>query len=241
MSRINNALIRYIETPAFRGMVASIPYVGSSIDAILSSSGEIIRQRRIDQTISGLKEEMVGIEEKKIDKKFLESEEFYDIALDVFRYSIRTRHTTKVILYCKILAGSVLLDNSHERHSAEDFLGFISELSPIDIRVAAEIYKQQSRAPEVFDSEEKTQLKFIVNAGWHNIRKICKLDETDFQIALSKLSRAGLIKEIVGMYIEYTGGLYLITPAFKRLMKFIGTNMNEPLFNYEIEKEHSDL
>jgi hypothetical protein len=33
-------------------------------------------------------------------------------------------------------------------------------------------------------------------------------------MAVHKLSTAGLIKEIVGMYGNYTGGLYLITPSF---------------------------
>lgn len=240
-SKTNNLLIRYIDTPEFRGIVASIPYIGSSIDAIISGYGEKIRQKRIDQTITILKDDMAKIEQKKIDKTFLDGEEFYDLALRVFRYSLRTRHSKKITLYCKILAGSVLLDNRNERHSAEDFLGFVSELSLIDIRVAAEIYKQQSHMPKEFDHEENTQLNFVVNGGWHNIRQICKLDEIDFEIALGKLSRAGLIKEIVGMYIEYKGGLYLITPAFKRLMKFIRANVNEPLFNYEIEKDHYDL
>jgi hypothetical protein len=55
--------------------------------------------------------------------------------------------------------------------------------------------------PEKFDveSDENTELKFIVNNGWHNIRNICGLVEADLNISLYKLLRAGLIKEIVGM------------------------------------------
>lgn len=124
--------------PNLGGIVASIPYIGSSIDAMFSGYGEKIRQRRIDQTITILKDDMAKTEQKKIDKTFLDGEEFYDLVLRVFRYSLRTRHSKKITLYCKILAGSVLLDNRNERHSAEDFLGFVSELSLIDIRVAAE-------------------------------------------------------------------------------------------------------
>jgi hypothetical protein len=62
------------------------------------------------------------------------------------------------------------------------------------------------------------------------------MNETDFKISLYKLSRAGLIKEIVGTYVSYTGGHYLITPAFKRLMNFIKYS-KEPIFNYKVEQE----
>jgi hypothetical protein len=63
--RISNVLVRYIETPEFSAMVNSIPYIGSSIDALISGYGEKIRQRRIDETISTLKDEMAKIEQKK--------------------------------------------------------------------------------------------------------------------------------------------------------------------------------
>jgi hypothetical protein len=118
---------------------------------------------------------------------------------------------------------------------------FLSELSPIDLLVGLEIYKQQKYMPEKFDAEsnENTELKFIVNNGWHNIRNTCGLDEADLNIALAKLSRAGLIKEIVGMYLNYTGGIYLITPTFKRLMRFIRYS-SEPIFKYKIQTENGD-
>jgi len=90
--------------------------------------------------------------------------------------------------------------------------------------------------PEKFDveSNENTELKFIINSGWHDIRGKLALTEADFNIALTKLVRAGLIKETVGMYGNYTGGIYLITPAFKKLMLLIAY-ANEPLFSYKLK------
>jgi len=181
-----------------------------------------------------LNEAMSLIEEVKVDKSFLATEEFYDVMRSTLDACLRTRHDEKIKLYCKVLAGSVVVDNTDERHSAEDFISFISELSLTDIVVASEIYEKQKNVPEKFDmeSDENTELKFVVNSGWHDIRNICELSETDFRIALTKLSRAGMIKETVGSYIGYAGGLYLITPAFKRLMKLI-QYFNEPLFGYK--------
>jgi hypothetical protein len=64
---------------------------------------------------------------------------------------------------------------------------------------------------------------------------LCNLGDEEFRIALLKLTNAGLIKEIVGMYMDYTGGLYSITPTFQSLMKFIKLNTNDPLFNIKIK------
>jgi len=70
---------------------------------------------------------------------------------------LKTRYEEKIRLYCKILAGSVSLDNINERSSAEDY-----DLTPGDLRVALEIYRQQEDMPAQFDGEN-TELKFVVN------------------------------------------------------------------------------
>jgi hypothetical protein len=132
------------------------------------------------------------------------------------------------------------VDNSQKRRSAEDFLSFVSELNPTDIMLGLKIYDQQKDRPAQFDveSQDNTELKFVVNNGWHELQRICNLENAEFNIALHKLSAAGLIKEIVGMYVNYTGGLYLITPAFQDLMKFIRLNANDPLFNIRVRTPH---
>ncbi len=230
---IQHSLDNYLNNHALRNAIWQIPGIGSMLDYVIVSAGQEFQKRRLLQAIQYLNEAMSLIEDVKIDKSFLATEEFYDIMRLTLDECLRTGHNEKIRLNCKILVGSVVVDNTDERHSAADFISFISELSLTDILVASEIYKKQKDMPERFDMEsnENTELKFVVNNGWHNIRDICKLSETDFSIALTKLSRAGLIKETLGTYVGYGGGLYLITPAFKRLMKLI-QYFNEPLFSY---------
>jgi hypothetical protein len=224
----------YLNTPELRNPVCQIPVIGSAIDFMITTSAQQVQQKRFLQISQILSEEINLIDETKVNKSFLDSEEFHDILRKTFENSLRTRHIEKTKLNCQILIGSILLDNTAKSHTAEDFLVFVEELSPTDIKLASVIYEQQKVMPQRFDEEENTELKFIVRKGWHNIRSVCNLAETDFNIALYKLSRAGLIKEIVGMYLGYKGGLYLITPAFKGLMDFISYT-NEPLFTYKIQ------
>jgi len=46
----------------------------------------------------------------------------------------------------------------------------------------------------------------------------------DIPFILLRLERCGLIKEITGGYIDYTGGVYIITDVFRKLMKFLESN-----------------
>jgi hypothetical protein len=237
-SNIENGAVIYSQNTALRTAVNLIPGIGPTIDLILSSGGQNIQTRRIVETITDLKNEMNAISESKIDRKFLDTEEFYDYMMRTFERCSRTRHNEKRIFYCKILAHSVSIDNAVERSSTEDFIGFIDELSLTDLKVGMKIYEQQENAPEKFDidSDENTELKYIVRSGWHDIKNLCQLDEIDFDISLRKLARTGLIKEIVGSYAGYTGGLYLVTRTFRKLMNFIQLGTDTPLFYYYINR-----
>ena len=228
----------YLNNLELRESICQIPYIGNALDYMFSHLGKSFQERRLLQTINDLNEEIIQIDESKIDKSFLTTEEFYDFVMKTLENCRKTRHNDKIRLYCKILLGAVIIDNSNQRHSVEDFLSFLSELSPTDLQVGLEIYKRQKNMPEKFDfdSQEHTELEFTIRTGWHSIRDSLGMDETDFKIALYKLSRAGLIKEIVGTYVSYTGGHYLITPAFRRLMDFIKYS-KEPVFKYNVEQQ----
>jgi hypothetical protein len=225
----------YLDNLELRQSIWQIPYIGNAVDYIFSELGKSFQQRRLLQAIQYLTEETSQISESKVDKSFLDTEEFYDLIMRTLESCIKTRHNDKIRLYCKILIGAVLIDNRDQRHSAEDFLALIAELSLMDLQVGMDIYKRQKNMPEKFnlESRENNELEFTVRTGWHNICSSLEMNETDFKIALYKLSRAGLIKEIVGTYVGYTGGHYIITPAFKILMDLIKYS-NEPTFNYKI-------
>jgi hypothetical protein len=130
-----------------------------------------------------------------------------------------------------------LIENLEERSSAEDFIGFIDELSFKDLKLGLKMYEQQRDIPEKFDPDKgNTELKFALEHGWHDLRAMCQLTEVEFRISLGKLVRTNLIKEIVGPYVNYPGGAYLITPTFQKLMKFVQLGTDTPLFNYHASR-----
>jgi hypothetical protein len=135
------------------------------------------------------------------------------------------------------LIGSSLIENREIRHTGEEILSLVEDLSEVDLRLAREIYRQQEKITYDFDPstpnevtpEEKSELKFVRESGWNTLRERCKMDEDTYSVSLLKLSRAGLIKEIVGTYSSYGGHKYIITPLFQRLIKIISYH-KEPLF-----------
>lgn len=205
-----------------RNSICQIPIIGYALDAIFIDLGKQYYEKRVIQVIQLLREEMFlieeSIEESKVDKEFLETEEFFDLVIRIMEYSVKTRQREKVRLNCSILAGSILIENKDLRNSAEDLLILIRDLSPIDLKVAKEIYKQQENKPDKFDDEGNSnfnELHFVDSSGWDKLPGLCKLEVGDFRLALTKLSNAGLIKEIVGSYSSYMGGKYIITSTFK--------------------------
>jgi hypothetical protein len=220
----------YNQNVGLRYVINQIPIVGFFIDNFFGKTGAEIQERRLMQTIQFLHELTDKIDKTKVDYDFLESEEFTDLIVKIFQNSVKTRHKDKILLNCKILAGSILTENRDIRHSAEDLLVLVSELSPTDLKIASEIYEQQKDKPAKFDFEKGYgELNFITEKGWDNVQRFCKLDDSDFRLGLTKLSNAGLIKEVVGMYSGYEGGKYIITSTFQKLMSIIAY-FEEPIF-----------
>jgi hypothetical protein len=232
-----SSIDRYSSNLELRNAICQIhPEIGPAIDFMIIYLANKFQGQRMADSILIVHEEVELLSETKIDKEFLKREEFFDLFTKTLDNCIRTRHRERIRLNCKILVGAISLDNIRDRHSAEDFLSLVVDLTPADIMLGFKIYEQQKNKPTHFDfeSQDNNELKFVVSSGWHKLEELCNLERTQFDIALHKLSSAGLIKEIVGMYVNYTGGLYVKTPAFQSLMNFIRLNANDPLFNIRI-------
>lgn len=150
---IEKATKFYQSTPEIRNAILQLPLIGATLDFLVSGIGKEFHENRFIQAIQILHEEMSLIDESKVDTQFLNSEEFFDIIVMVLENSVKTRHREKIGLNCSILAGSILIENEELRHSAEDLLILIRDLSRIDLRLAKEIYKQQENKPDNLNSE----------------------------------------------------------------------------------------
>jgi hypothetical protein len=216
-SKLVKASEVYANNTVLRALVNAIPYVGGSLDVLFAYRGQQIVQERIMGLLEDLSIEMGGVREEVVDRKYLESEEWFDLILRGIGAATKTRDQEKIRLYAKILKGAVTAQN-REEFAPEEYLVVLAELTPKEIEVARAIYEQQSGRPQ--DSE--SELQWAKRKGWEKLSGQClSVPKEDLPFVLLHLQRSGLIREITGAYLGYTGGVYVITETFRKLMRYL--------------------
>lgn len=215
--RIDKASEAYVQNTWLRAAINLIPYIGGSLDVVLASRGSL-HQKRIVEFLESLKEEMSHIKEERIDTAYLKSPEFSDIILKLMEASLRTRDREKMRLYAKFLRGAVLIQNRNQI-SLEDYLETLIELTPTELEVARAIYEQQRNSDR---GSNENVLQWTRRKGWYDLSdQVTGVAKEDLPFILLRIEKSGLIKEVTGVYVGYEGGVFVVTDAFRKLMRFI--------------------
>lgn len=222
MEEIQNKLVKlskvYADQTLIRSLINIIPYVGGSIDLLLSSSGQNYVIRRIEYLISELNEQIGKLDETKINRDFLETEEGFDLIIKAFNSASRTRQNEKLKLYAKIIKSAITEGKEFEEDEPEIYLRIIEELSIKEIRVAKCLY--QLKEVNIIN-EENSKVDMSNDYLWLS-NQYPEFDKDELISIFSRLEREGLIKEDVGNYFGYDGGSYFINPLFKKFIEYIG-------------------
>jgi hypothetical protein len=224
---IKNELIlaseHYTSDIRLRSGISLIPYIGTYLDHIFTAKASKYFNDRIEIFINCVTEEFESIDEDKIDKQYLESEEFFDLITALIENSVKTRHIERVMLYSKLLKSKVS-KNISKQYEADDFTYIISELIPRDIFLISEIelirkefieQKENSSNPEkIFD--------FITLKCFHNRTKF---SESEIVFSLSKLAKLGMLNEYyAGNVLGMTpGGDYKTTDTFEQIITILNS------------------
>lgn len=111
-----------------------IPFAGGFLATYF---GEIRNKRieeRILKYIKYFKERLDGLDEKKIDKEYIKSEEFAELFVKGGEQAARSSTEKKIRRFADILVNNVLID-SKSRFRTESIISFVDRLSDIDIVV----------------------------------------------------------------------------------------------------------
>jgi hypothetical protein len=218
---IEHVASKFFADPTLGWILSNIPDYGPAIRSIMTVVEGTILRRRMSDLFDSIQEETLLIDQTKIDLAYFETEECYDIIRRIFEYTLRTRDKSKIKLYARILVRTPILGNAVFRHTVEDFLLMLVELSPADLVLAREVFKQQQTIPDDFANIEQNELKTIKESGWSNLPSITGMNKSEFSLSVTKLVRTGLLRQVIGTYASYIGDAYRITPFFRDLMKFI--------------------
>jgi hypothetical protein len=227
MDDIKNKLIQaskvYADQTLVRAAINAIPFVGSSLDILLSSSGQNFVIKRIETLIAELNNQLGQLDKSKINHDFLETEEGFDLVVKAFNSASRTRQNEKLKLYAKIIKGALTEGKEYQEDDPELYLKIIEELSVKELRVAKCLYELKEvkkKNPEQDNPNGKQD--GMTNDAWWLSKQYPEFDKDELVSIFIRLERTGLIKELVGSFLGYGGGQYLVNPLFKKFIDFIG-------------------
>lgn len=114
MNKLTEFSKKYGGNPYLRSIINLVPYIGGSLDVILTEKWNSFYQRRIENMLDQLSHDLTEVQEK-INDEYLESEEFFDIIQKIIQESIKTRLDYKRKIYSKIIRDSI----SYQKSTAE--------------------------------------------------------------------------------------------------------------------------
>jgi hypothetical protein len=127
-SKIEDASSRYADQQWLRVTVNAIPYIGGSLDRLLTIHHEEFLKKRINNLFDALIEEIDKIGHSNISYDFLESEEWYDIFLSSLERVARIKEKERILAIGKILARTICGEPTEEIHPV-DLVSIITDLS----------------------------------------------------------------------------------------------------------------
>gem|GEM_PF-6040457 len=197
----------YSERTVFRALVQAIPYAGGPLDALFGGWGAELIARRQAQLLEELRAAFQRIEEEKVDKAFIESEEFLNLVLRGLDHSARTHRADRIRLLARVIAGAAATGWGEDRlDDSEALLDLAASLSTAEIVALSKIidvYNNRPRLPLPLDGRPTTLQEFLDGGGEELMASLPKE-------LLLRLEAKGLLKEQAGRYL---GGADIYFPT----------------------------
>lgn len=200
---------RYLEKWWVRAGVAAIPRVGGSLDIIFSHRGQELARARVASMFRFLREELEKITEEKIDRSFLESEEWTDVVILAVQKAAQVRNKERLRAIARILRSSITNEFNSGGH-IENLLDVTAALRDEEAVLLREIYKRTLDGKSV-----------IGNYGEELKDSLPGLMHDRLPFLLKRIESLGLISEQVGVILGYKGGAYTLTSTGKELCKYL--------------------
>lgn len=215
--KIKPAIEKYSENALLRIAISEIPIIGSPLDIFLTTKAQRIINDRIMNLFSELKEEMSTLEDRIVDKDYIDSEEFIELFIKTIEASTKTRNKEKIKLYAKLLKGAIKFQD-RKKYSPEEYLQVLSELTIKELEVAKAIYRQQRQKRR----KDENELEWALRYGWEELEKECpSIPEEDFRFIFLRLRKSGLIQDLQNSYFYSKKVVFLISDVFRKIMKYL--------------------
>ena len=212
-----NAL--YSQSPIVKGLLdgglSFIPFLGSAITSALDTRISQIYEQNSKEFSEEVKFLVNQLDETKIDKQFLESEEFVSLLIETLARNARAHEREKTKLFATIFVNATILGKSKVSYK-EGFLQIIDALSVAHIHIFSCIYE---KSLEMTNTD--TNRDFILD---EQIAEVTSINKDTVQAYCAHMMRFGLLYDpTVGRYGHKGPGKYNITAYGNEFAEFLKT------------------
>ncbi len=209
-------LIRYSKSPAIRALVQLIPLgLGGAADTFVATRVERIKVSRAQTFFDELSKGKIELTEDLI-----KSEDFLHCFYISSKAALNTRRHEKIKLFAKLLKSSVGENPPKDTDDFEDLLSILDELTYTEWQ-ALLILDRYTKSPR--DKNQNDLQWSITFWGRFKIDVLneLKIPPGEFTSFMNRMSRTGLYEQFVGGFMDYVGGVGMLTPKFFRLKKYV--------------------
>lgn len=214
-ARLSQVVERYADTTWLRTVVAAIPYVGGSLDLVLTHRGQSVARERVEHALTSLARELESIREENIRWEFLDSEEWVDLVRRALDRVSKTRQKEHRIAIARVLAGAVTGTLS-ETGYAERLIDVLADLREDEALVLRALLELDVNAPNTTPSAEArgVELRQI---------EVGTVPRERVRFVVKRLEALGLVEEVLVTYPGRVGGLYAVSETGRVLCRLAYT------------------
>lgn len=198
----------YEENPLARIIVNTIPYLGGALDAALSTKWSQYQTQRVDDLLNKLSAELSSINAEKLDKSFLESEEFYDLVYGIAHNAIKTRNPEIRTGFARVIKSALNQDDTII--NLEDIVRQLSEVTQKDLLLLKAV-------KGLYDSGQPVAGRTVSKALYP-----FKLSEIEAEIHLYRFENLGLLDHNRSMLTGRGVMAFTKMPLFDKTIEFLG-------------------
>src|SRR5688572_7125302 len=93
----------YADLPALRAVIQTLPYIGSIADTLIGARADAIKAKRLDAWLTALRARLEALDEAKLDKAFIASEEFASLVVQAGKAAADACEAGKVKMFADFL------------------------------------------------------------------------------------------------------------------------------------------
>jgi len=217
---LEKAALKYVDDIPLRASIQAIPYIGGSLDMLLSGRGQQIQKQRIDRLLHELDMRLKKIEGRM---DIPPEDDFYDFMVGVFDGVVRAKTQKKISRFAALVINQLV--RPQPWNQADTATRILKELEDIHI----EILKTAINAP-ISDppfnglrtiTPFKPPVEYIGSKAKPLSEQFPEFPETEIYLSCSELVSRGLL------YDEGVGRL-----STKAMQYFVATTSGEWLVEY---------